>query len=111
MSQHLKFDSATGKMVTRSKFGEHTEELLQLNDPTQVKYRKTILHTLAIAEKELSSLKSQKNELYELHQKNKIKTPIYENEVREIDRSIELIETFIQDNTGTTPLLRLRILK
>lgn len=111
MSQHLMFDSSTGKIATRSKFGEHTEELLQLNDPTQVKYRATIFNTLKLAAKELLSLQNQKNELDKFHQESKIKTAIYNDEIRNIEREINFIETFIQDNIGTTPLRRLRILK
>lgn len=105
------FDSSTGKIATRSKFGEHTEELLQLNDPTQVKYRATIFNTLKVAAKELLSLQNQKIELDKLHQESKIKTAIYNDEIKNIEREINFIETFIQDNIGATPLRRLRVLK
>lgn len=105
------FDSSTGKISTRSKFGEHTEELLQLNEPTQVRYRATIFNTLKVAAKELLSLQNQKNELNQLYQERKIKTAIYDDETRNIEREINFIETFIQDNIGTTPLRRLRVLK
>lgn len=98
-------------MSTRSKFGEYTEELLQLNDHTQVEYRKTTLHALKMAAKELASLQDQKDQLLELIKQKKI-TPIdYDNELKDINKDIELTEVLIQNHTGTKPpLLPLRVL-
>lgn len=39
MASHLRFDAVTGKIESRSTHGKHTEELLQLNDPTLVQYQ------------------------------------------------------------------------
>ncbi|WP_236181511.1 hypothetical protein [Pseudomonas sputi] len=104
MSQHLKFDAVNGVMSARSTFGKYTEDLLQLNDHTQVIFRKTTLHALKIAAKELISLQDQKAELFELLQNKKVSQAIYDNELKDINNDIELTETLIQNLSGTTPL-------
>lgn len=111
MSQHLRFESTNGTMSTRTKFGEYTEELLQLNDPIQVEYRKTTLQALKMAASHLTTLKNQKPEISKLLQQNKITADVYDNEIKDIDDEIKTIETFIQNNTGSKPLLRIRNLK
>ncbi|MFM9379637.1 HNH endonuclease [Pseudomonas sp. UV AK001] len=111
MSQHLRFESTSGIMAPRTKFGEYTEELLQLNDPIQVEYRKTTLQTLKMAASHLAALKNQKSEILKLFQQNKIPADVYNDESNAIDDEIETIEVLIQNNTGTKPLLRVRNLK
>lgn len=108
MSQHLKFEASTGLVSTRSKFGEYTEELLQLNDSTQVEFRKTTLHALKITLKELVSLKGQEAQLTELFKQNKIVKKEYDIELEEINNDIKLTETLIQNFTGTKPPLSLK---
>ncbi|MCX2545365.1 hypothetical protein [Pseudomonas sp. COW5] len=111
MSQHLRFESTKGTMATRTKFGEYTEDLLQLNDPTQVEYRKTTLAILKMAAINLTSLNNQKTQIIQLFQQNTISADIYDDEIGNIDDEIKTIETFIQNNTGSKPLLRVRNLK
>lgn len=108
MSQHLKFDAANGTMSTRSKFGEYTAELLQLNEQTQVEFRKTTLHALKITTKELISLKDQKTQLSKLLKDKKISANDYNQEINNIDDDIKLTETLIQNLTGTKPPLSLK---
>ncbi|UVK90135.1 hypothetical protein LOY52_08710 [Pseudomonas sp. B21-051] len=111
MSQHLRFESTNGTMATRTKFGEYTEELLQLNDPIQVEYRKTTFQVLKMAAVNLTALENQKPEILKLLQNNKITADVYDSEIKIIDDEIKTIETFIQNNTGSKPLLRVRELK
>lgn len=98
-------------MATRTKFGEYTEELLQLNDPIQVEYRKTTFQVLKMAAVNLTALENQKPEILKLLQNNKITADVYDSEIKNIDDEIKTIETFIQNNTGSKPLLRVRKLK
>lgn len=97
MSKHLKFDAANGTMLIHSKFGEYTEELLQLNEKTQVEFRKTTLHALKITTKELTSLNDQKIQLSKLLKEDKISLDDYNKEIKDIDEDIILTETLIQN--------------
>ncbi len=108
MSKHLKFDAANGTMLTHSKFGKYTEELLQLNENTQVEFRKTTLHALKITTKELASLHDQQKQLSDFLKANKISLDDYEKEIKDIDEDIKLTETLIQNLTGTKPPLPLK---
>ncbi|KGS15480.1 hypothetical protein [Pseudomonas coronafaciens] len=101
MSQHIRFDAATGKMTPRSVFGKYTEELLQLNDGTQVEFRKTTLHALKIANKELNSLKDQNSQILKLLKKGSITKEDFDAESSNIADDISLTETLIQNLTGT----------
>lgn len=95
-------------MTTRSRFGEYTEELLQLNDQTLIEFRKTTLHALKITSKELTSLKDQEVQITKLLQQNKLSKAEYDTELEEIQNDIKLSETLIQNLTGSKPPLSLK---
>lgn len=104
MSQHLKFDAPTGTMITRTTFGKHTEELLQLNDKALIEYRKTTLHALKIASIALDSLNSQKNELSDFLSQGKISQPEFDREITDINVEYDMTDKLIKSLTGKTPL-------
>ncbi len=108
MSQHLRFDAGNGMMTVRSKFGEYTEELLLLNDHTQVEFRKTTLHALKLTAKELASLQDQKAQLSKLLADHKITAAVHDAELNELNNEINLTDTLIQNLTGTKPPLPLK---
>ncbi|MFP3922772.1 hypothetical protein [Pseudomonas sp. W5-36] len=112
MSQHLRFDASTGTMVTRTLFGQHTEDLLQLNDKALVEYRNTTLHTLKIASIALDSLKLQKSELSDFLRQGKISQPIFDREILDIEKEYAKTEKVIESLTGKTalpPLVKVRL--
>jgi hypothetical protein len=108
MSQHLKFEAASGKVLTGSDFGEYTEDLLQLNDPTLVEFRKASLHVLKLTEKELVSLKNMQVQLTAHLQQGKISSTDYDLEINEIMDQIKSLETIMQNHIGAKPPLSLR---
>lgn len=108
MSHHLKFDSSTGLVSTCSNFGKYTEELLQLNDPTQVEFRKVSLYALKLAIKELASLKDQEVQLAKLFDQQKISKVDHDLELEQIKKEIQTAEILIRDFTGTKAPLPLK---
>jgi len=104
MAQHLRFEASSGKVLTFSGFGEYTEELLQLNDPTQVEFRKASLHILQLTHKELNSLKSQQLQLATLLRQGHISNDDHDVELAGILEEIKSAEVIVQNLSGTKPL-------
>lgn len=91
-------------MATRSKFGEYTEELLQLNEETQLEFRKTTLHLLRMATKELASLIDQSTQLKKSLNQNLITQKDHDDAASEISDEIKATQILIQNYTGKKPL-------
>lgn len=56
MSDHLRFDRATGRVEPRSEWGRHAERLLRLNDDDLVRLRKDRLTTLGALEVQIKAI-------------------------------------------------------
>jgi len=104
MSQHIRFESSTGKMITQTVFGKYTEELLQLNDPTQITFRNTTLQVLKLASKELALLKSQAIAVEKAFKDGKISQLDHDTALQEIGAEIQSSELIIQSHSGTEAL-------
>jgi hypothetical protein len=59
MATHLRFNAQTGQVEARTSHGKHTEELLQLNDDTVVKYRLSTLTTVRLYTTEIEHQEQQ----------------------------------------------------
>jgi hypothetical protein len=108
MSQHLRFDAISGLVTTRSKFGEYTEELLQLNEGTLIEFRKSTQAILKMSMKELTLLKDQLNQLSKLLQENRVSQNDFNEACKDINAEIITTEVLIQGYSGTKELPAIR---
>lgn len=108
MADHIRFNSTTGVFDFRSKHGEHTIELLQLNDQSLINWRK---QTLFLTNKINSDIVVEKKfivELNDLLTKKKITQQQYDNELKRAEDNIEMLKNSVNSLTGQTPLPPLR---
>lgn len=108
MATHLRFDSKTGRIETRTPYGKHTEELLQLNDDATVKYRLNTLKIVQLCSAEIKNLEHQLEYLSRLLRDNKISQAQYNVEVQSIKLEQEELHGTMQAQTGELPLPPLR---
>lgn len=103
MGQHLRFEGLTGLVSTRTRFGEYTEELLQLNDKTLVEFRKTTLLAIKMASREIDGLNSQMDQLRSALSSSKVSQKEYDQALIEIHSEIRSAEVLIENYTGSKP--------
>lgn len=104
MASHLRFDSATGRVSYRSEHGRFTEELLQLNDDTQVEYRKTTMRVLSMSDKRMKELAGDALDLNRLLREGSISQEVYDLERAAIDLEIDEVKKIIDSHSGQTAL-------
>lgn len=104
MASHLRFISKTGKVEAKTKHGQHTEELLQLNDETLVKFRLSTILTISALEDSLRKFEK----LRELARKKLAAGGITQAEfnlaIRDIEVLVSNTQYFINSHTGELPL-------
>jgi hypothetical protein len=108
MAAHLRFDAKTGKVVARTPYGEHTEELLQLNDNAVVQYRLSTLTTVRLFSAEIDQLEHQLKALAGQLQAGTVSQTEYEVEEQNINQDLADLSYTLQTHTGQLPLPPLR---
>lgn len=105
MAAHLRFDAKTGSIEPRTPHGKFTEELLHLNDPAAVKYRRSTLTIVQLAAAEIARRESDLRDLE--RSKGRLGGATFDAAVEEIKQEIEHLRAIIAAQDGTVPLRKL----
>ena len=108
MASHLRFDVSTGRVEHRSPHGKHTEELLQLNDPTLVQYRLGVLRTVRVLNKEIDEQRKILAAVEKLYKEGALSSSERDFEASELQNEIDILLNTLQSHTGELPLKALR---
>jgi hypothetical protein len=103
MASHLRFDTKTGRVESRTFDGKHTQELLQLNDDTLVQYR---LNTVKLVSRFTEEIHLQKSLLKALAIKlniGEISQIQYDTEEHAIEQELTYLCAIVQAQTGDLP--------
>ena len=108
MASHLRFDGKTGRVDWRTPYGQHTLELLQLNDEASVKYRLATLKTVSLYTQEIESQELARKNLETLLRKGLVTKTQYDQEVASITQEVKVLRSIMSTFTGqlTIPPLR-----
>lgn len=104
MAAHLRFDAKTGRVEARTPYGQHTEQLLQLNDEAVVGYRLGALTTVRLFEKEVDQLEMLAKEIEKKLRRGEIDQMTHDAEMAEIGEEIELLRVTSARCSGQLPL-------
>lgn len=111
MTNHLRFDSNTGQIEKKTSHGEHTIDLLQLNDPKLVTYRRLQLRLIKQTEAGLLECRNLQKQLKNRLKKQTITQQEFDEEMAELDSEITELQAIYDMHTGavpTRPLPRIR---
>lgn len=108
MAAHLRFDAKTGKVVARTPYGEHTEELLQLNDDAVVQYRLGTLTTVRVLTAEIEQLELQLKAVAGQLRAGLIKQAVYDAEEQALNQDLAYLRYTVHAHKGEVPLPPLR---
>lgn len=104
MASHIRFDAKSGRMEGRSPHGEHTIDLLQLNDDETVTYRRVAVRTIEALDREISEITRQRKSIEKLFRASRISAADYELELKEIDNDLGVLQSALDMHSGTLPL-------
>lgn len=104
MAAHLRFNSATGIVETRTPEGSHTEELLQLNDVATVQYRLATLRTVRMYTTEISLQEQLLKDVARLLRQGKITQAQHDTETQSIQQELDDLRHTMQTYSGDLPL-------
>lgn len=108
MAAHLWFDATTGRIEPKTSHGRHTEDLLQLNDPASVQFRKSALLTVRLFREEIVRQGKVLVELEKLFQRGGISVAERDAEIVLINEDLLALNRTLQSHSGELPLLPLR---
>lgn len=108
MAAHLRFNAKTGKVEARTLHGEHTEELLQLNDDARVQYRLGTLTTVRLFTAEIEQQELQLKAVAEQLKAGLIAQAEYETEEQAISQDLACLRHTLQAHKGELPFPPLR---
>ncbi len=109
MASHLRFVASTGRVDSRTAYGKHTEELLQLNDDIRVQYRRYTLKIVSLFIIEIEKMERQLKALTTLLKEGKISQTQFDAEEQDINQDIADLRHTLQSQTGDLPLSPLRM--
>lgn len=104
MASHLRFDSKTGLVDSRTADGQHTSELLQLNDEATVQWRLGTLRTVKMYASEVEKQDELLKSAAKLLRAGKISQIEFEVEKKSIQVEIDELRYTMQSFTGELPL-------
>lgn len=108
MAAHLRFNAKTGKVEARTPYGEHTEELLQLNDDARVQYRLGTLTTARLYTTEIEQQELLLKEVAGQFKAGLITLDEYDAEKQAISEALDCLRSTLQAHIGELPLPPLR---
>lgn len=108
MASHLRFDSKTGKVSARTFDGQHTIDLLQLNDEEVVSYRLSALQIVRLCQAEIDFLERQRKEVESSFHKSRISQSDYQVALDEIAEELDLARDTLAKQSGELALPPLR---
>ena len=88
MAKHLRFVEKEGIVESKTVNGRWTEELLQLNDPQTIAYRKNAFLIIEMCRQRLRSLAEVERELVLRLKRHELRQDIFDGEMREINECI-----------------------
>jgi len=104
MTAHLRFDSQTGLVESKTANGQHTVTLLQLNDIASVQYRLGTLKTVTLYSDEIRKLEKQLIAIGKLQRAGNLSQSDYDRYKAEIENELQLARTTLQSHNGDLPL-------
>lgn len=104
MAAHLRFNSKTGVVEPRSPDGQHTEELLQLNDDALIQYRLGTLRTVRMYSTEIEEHERQLLLLARLLREGRIAQDQFDDETLSIQHELEELRSTMKSYTGELAL-------
>ena len=107
MASHLRFNGSTGLVEPRTGEGDHTVELLQLNDPATVQWRLGTLRTVRMYVSEIQEQADLLKAAERLLREGKISQSQFDYEAQSIQVELEELHRTLQSHTGELPLLPL----
>jgi hypothetical protein len=111
MAAHLKFNSTTGKVDTKSTHGKYTEELLQLNEPALVKFRLSALSMESMVRKEIASQSKELTSLADDLRLGIIDHAEYQRDFSKTSARIDSLNYSLQSINGELPLPLIKKIK
>ncbi len=104
MAAHLRFNGTTGLVESRTAEGEHTTELLQLNDAATVQWRVGTLRTVRMYATEIEEQGNLLKAAARLLREGKISQAQFADEEKAIHAELEELHRIMQSYTGDLPL-------
>lgn len=104
MAAHLRFNGTTGFVEHRTVEGEHTAELLQLNDAATVQWRLGTLRTVRMYATEIDEQSSLLKTAARLLREGKMSQAQFDDEAKSIHEELEDLRRTMQSFTGELPL-------
>lgn len=104
MASHLRFNAELGTMEARTPWGEHTQKLLQLDDPATVAFRKSCLLNATLCEREIATLNKRLLALRKKLAKHQISQSDHDAAVAEFQADLAATTELLNAVTGATPL-------
>lgn len=104
MAAHLRFNGTTGLVESRTAEGEHTTELLQLNDAATVQWRVGTLRTVRMYATEIEEQGNLLKAAARLLREGKISQAQFADEEKAIHAELEALHRIMQSYTGDLPL-------
>lgn len=111
MASHLRFDTTTGKVETKTKHGKHTEELLQLNEPETVQFRLGVITTVRLFTDAIKEMKADIAEIHDWYTAGKISSVQRDAELLTAQTQVDSLTRTLQAHNGELPLKPLRKLR
>lgn len=108
MALHLRFNSKTGQIESRTVNGSHTVELLQLNEVATVQYRLTTLRIVDSFTAEVEKQEKLLKDVTRLFRNGKITQAQFDFEEQNIKEELKILHLTIQQHSGELALPPLR---
>jgi len=99
MFEHLRFRG--GEVESRSAAGEFTKDLLDLNDPDVVSYRKLLIDTISLWELKCKELEQIRKDLQNQHKAGKLSAADLAVALSEVEPELEKIDINLKLLSGT----------
>ena len=104
MAAHLRFNGTSGLVEPRTLEGEHTAELLQLNDEATVQWRLGTLRTVRMYASEIEEQGKLLKAASRLLRDGKISKAQFDDEAKVIREELDELHRTMQSYTGDLPL-------
>jgi 5-methylcytosine-specific restriction endonuclease McrA len=108
MPKHLRFNSTTGEVESRTAHGKHTEELLQLNEPSSVQFRLTLLRTISLYRSSIEKIRLAIDMVEHQFQSGHMSLGERDAEVGNLTAELKADIISLESYTGELPLPPLR---
>jgi hypothetical protein len=109
MAKHLRFDSQTGRVEPQTRDGQYTEELLLLNSPDVVEYRKSTLRLVDRYARDIADRHTMVAKIEKMLKSGKLPAVVAVAELAQIHTEIAQLTEDMHRFTGEGPLPPIRL--